>query len=87
MKRKFVQIAALCLAAALLLTLCGGTASAAPAGSNEKIIRVGLHYGTGAMEGLNLENKVASGSGTTTALTASWSWGPPPRRPSPWWRP
>ena len=61
MKRKFVQIAALCLAAALLLTLCGGTASAAPAGSNEKIIRVGLHYGTGAMEGLNLENKVGSG--------------------------
>jgi len=61
MKRKFVQIAALCLAAALLLTLCGGTASAAPAASNEKIIRVGLHYGTGAMEGLNLENKVGSG--------------------------
>ena len=61
MKRKFVQIAALCLAAALLLTVCGGTASAAPAGSNEKIIRVGLHYGTGAMEGLNLENKVGSG--------------------------
>ena len=61
MKRKFVQIAALCLATALLLTVCGGTASAAPAGSNEKIIRVGLHYGTGAMEGLNLENKVGSG--------------------------
>ena len=61
MKRKFVQIAALCLSAALLLALCGGTASAAPAGSNEKIIRVGLHYGTGAMEGLNLENRVGSG--------------------------
>lgn len=61
MKRKFVQIAALCLAAALVLTLCGGMASASPAGSNDRIIRVGLHYGTGAMEGLNLLNEEGSG--------------------------
>lgn len=61
MKRKFVQIAALGLATALLLTVCGGTASAAPAGSDTEIIRVGLHYGTGAIEGLNLLNEVGSG--------------------------
>ena len=61
MKRNFVQIAALCMSAALLLALCGRTASAAPAGSNGKIIRVGLHYGTGAMEGLNLLNEEGSG--------------------------
>ena len=61
MKRKFVQIAALGLATALLLTLCGGTASAAPADSDTETIRVGLHYGTGAIEGLNLLNEVGSG--------------------------
>ncbi len=61
MKRKFVQIAALGLVTALLLTVCGGTASAAPAGSDKEIIRVGLHYGTGAIEGLNLLNEVGSG--------------------------
>lgn len=60
MKRKFVQIAALCLSAALLLVAGGGVASAAPANSS-RIIRVGLHYGTGAMEGLNLLNKTGSG--------------------------
>ena len=60
MKRKFVQIAALCLSMALLLAAGGGTASAAPPNSS-RIIRVGLHYGTGAIEGLNLLNKVGSG--------------------------
>ena len=61
MKRNFGQIAALCLVTALLLTVCGGTASAAPASSNDRIIRVGLHYGTGAIEGLNLLNEEGSG--------------------------
>lgn len=61
MRRKFVQIAALCLSAALLLASGGGRASAAPAGSSEKVIRVGLHYGTGAIEGLNLLNEEGSG--------------------------
>ena len=63
MKRKFVQIAALCLSAALLL-LAGGEKAAAsppPSPSDDKIIRVGLHYGTGAMEGLNLQNQEGSG--------------------------
>ena len=60
MKRKFVQIAALCLSAALLLALGGGKASAS-SNPNDRLIRVGLHFGTGAMEGLNLENKVGSG--------------------------
>lgn len=36
MKRKFVQIAALCLSAALLLTAVGGSASAAPASAGER---------------------------------------------------
>ncbi len=61
MKRKFVQIAALCLSAALLLTAAGGSASAAPASAGERIIRVGLHYGTGAIEGLNFLNEKGSG--------------------------
>ena len=65
MKRKFVQIAALCLSAALLLASGRERASAAPAGSNDRIIRVGLHhdgpYGSGSMEGMNLENEVGSG--------------------------
>ena len=61
MKRKFVQFAALCLSAALFLTVGGGRADAAPSASGGRIIRVGLHYGTGAMEGLNFENKVGSG--------------------------
>ena len=63
MKRKFVQIAAFCLSAALLLASGGEKASAASVqtASNDRIIRVGLHYGTGAMEGLNLANEVGSG--------------------------
>ncbi len=61
MKREFVQIAALCLSAALLLTAAGGSASAAPASAGERIIRVGLHYGTGAIEGLNFLNEKGSG--------------------------
>lgn len=62
MKRKFVQIAASCLAAALLLVCAaGGQAYAVPAATAQRVIRVGLHYGTGAMEGLNLENKEGSG--------------------------
>ena len=63
MKRKFVQIAALCLSAALLLLSGGGKAAASPlpSTSTDRIIRVGLHYGTGAMEGLNLLNDVGSG--------------------------
>ncbi len=61
MKRKFVQIAALCLTAVLLLALGGGAASAAPAASPDRMIRVGLHYGTGAVEGLNLQKNIGSG--------------------------
>ncbi|MDE6261260.1 MAG: SpoIID/LytB domain-containing protein [Oscillospiraceae bacterium] len=63
MKRKFVQIVSLCLSAALLLALGGEKATAAPlpSASTDRIIRVGLHYGTGAMEGLNLLNDVGSG--------------------------
>ena len=66
MKKKFVQIAALCLFAALLITLGGGrSAAAVPASASGRTIRVGLHhdgpYGTGSMEGLNFENSVGSG--------------------------
>ncbi len=63
MKRKFVQIAALCLSAALLLLSGGEKAAAAPLPSptSGRIIRVGLHYGSGAIEGLNLLNDVGSG--------------------------
>ena len=66
MKKKFVQIAALCLSAVLLAASGGGlTASAVPSGTSGKVIRVGLHhdgpYGTGAMEGLNLENEDGAG--------------------------
>ena len=66
MKKKFVQIAALCLSAALL-SLSGGRQAASAGSSNTsgRIIRVGLHhdgpYGTGSVEGLNLANKTGSG--------------------------
>ena len=62
MKRKFVQIAALCLSAVLLALCAGGNrAAAAPAGGSGRIIRVGLHYGTGSMEGLNFANTTGEG--------------------------
>ena len=63
MRGKFVQIAVLCLVLALLTGLAGEPAqAAAPAAQGQgELIRVGLHYGTGAMEGLNLENSVGSG--------------------------
>lgn len=63
MKGKFVQIAALYLSAVLLLAAGGEKASAAPVPSaaSERIMRVGLHYGTGAMEGVNLLNEKGSG--------------------------
>lgn len=62
MKRKFVQIAALCLSAVLLALSAGRLrGSAAAAGSSGQIIRVGLHFGTGAMEGLNFANSTGSG--------------------------
>ena len=66
MKRKFVQIAALCLSV-ILLAVSGGrqSASAASQGTSGRTIRVGLHhdgpYGTGSMEGLNLANGTGSG--------------------------
>lgn len=62
MKRKFVQIAALCLSVVLLALSGGGQrGSAASAGDAGRIIRVGLHYGTGAMEGLNFANSTGVG--------------------------
>ena len=61
MKKKFVQFAALCLAACLFLAVGRETASAASANYNSGVIRVGLHYGTGAMEGLNLSSEVGTG--------------------------
>ena len=62
MKKKFVQIAALCLTAALLTVSGGGqTASAVPSDTSGNVIRVGLHYGTGAIEGLNLSNETGKG--------------------------
>ena len=62
MKRKFVQIAALCLSAVLLSLCAGGNrAAAAPAGGSGRIIRVGLHFGTGSMEGLNFANTTGAG--------------------------
>ena len=62
MKKKFVQIAALCLSAVLLMVSGGRqTASAVPSDTSGNVIRVGLHYGTGSMEGLNLENETGAG--------------------------
>ena len=62
MKKKFVQIAALCLSAALLAAAGGRhTASAVSSGASGEVIRVGLHYGSDAMEGLNLGNETGEG--------------------------
>ena len=64
MKRKFVQIAALCLAL-VLLTPCGTASAAQPAeqssGLENRIIRVGLYYASDVMDGANLLNSVGSG--------------------------
>ena len=66
MKKKFVQIAALCLSAALLAASGGRQgASATSSGTSGRTIRVGLHFSgdsdLGPMEGLNLENEIGSG--------------------------
>ena len=67
MKKKFVQIAALCLAAVLLVASGGRQSASAESSGNTSgtIIRVGLHhdgpYGTGSMEGLNLANETGTG--------------------------
>ena len=66
MKRKFVQIAALCLSASLLIVTGGRqSVSAVSSDTSGRTIRVGLHhngpYGTGTMEGLNLKNETGSG--------------------------
>ena len=71
MKRKFVQIAALTLSAVLFIASGGrqsvyaGSAGTSSGTSSRRVIRVGLHhdgpYGTGSMEGINLENSVGAG--------------------------
>ena len=67
MKKKFVQIAALCLSVVLLIASGGRQSAYAESSgtSSGRIIRVGLHhdgpYGTGALEGVNLQNSVGSG--------------------------
>ena len=62
MKKKFVQIAALCLCA-VLLAVSGGrqSASAETSATSGRTILVGLHYGSGALEGINLENETGFG--------------------------
>lgn len=59
MRKKFVQIAVLCLALALLPI--GSVTHVSAAARGNQLIRVGLHYGTGTLEGVNLENYVGSG--------------------------
>ena len=62
MRKKFVQIAAGVLLAGLLLSLAPLTAPTASAASaDDQIIRVGLYYGSSAMDGANLANEVGEG--------------------------
>lgn len=62
MKKKFVQIAAVCLLSALILALAPATAPSARAAAQEgQIIRVGLYYGSSALPGANLANEVGAG--------------------------
>lgn len=61
MKRKFVQIAVLCLALVLLLPWSAVSAGAAQSNLGDTVIRVGLYYGSGALDGANLLNSVGSG--------------------------
>lgn len=60
MKRKFVQLAACGLAAALALSLTAALPRASAA-REEQTIRVGYYYGTGALDGANLANETGSG--------------------------
>ncbi|MGM9607872.1 MAG: SpoIID/LytB domain-containing protein [Oscillospiraceae bacterium] len=58
MRKKFVQFAAFVLALVLLPVL---PVTAVPAEESETVIRVGLCYGSSAMEGSNLLNSTGSG--------------------------
>ena len=62
MRKKFVQIAAVCLLAGVALALGPGASPTADAASQgEETIRVGLYYGSSAMDGANLANEVGEG--------------------------
>ena len=61
MKRKFVQIAALCFAFALIMSFGAAAAPGAAAVSGGQILRVGLYYGSDALDGANLSNSMGSG--------------------------
>lgn len=62
MRKKFVQIAAVCLLAGLVLSLAWwGAPSASAASDSQRIVRVGLYYGSSAMDGANLLNEVGAG--------------------------
>ena len=62
MKKKFVQIAAVCLLAAVALALAPAAVPSAGAAYQEgQIIRVGLYYGSSALPGANLANEVGDG--------------------------
>lgn len=62
MERKFVQIAALVLAVVLLTVGSGLSVSTASAANvSSTVVRVGLAYGSNALDGANLANSVGSG--------------------------
>ena len=60
MKKKFVQLAACGLAAALALSLTAALPGASAADDGQ-MIRVGLYYSSDALDGANLANETGSG--------------------------
>ncbi len=64
MKRKFVRILALCGVLALMVSIGAAAAPTAAASASDisgQIIRVGLYYGSDAMDGANLANDAGAG--------------------------
>ena len=65
MRKKFVQIAAVCLLAGVALALGPGASPAADAASTsgvgDQIVEIGIYFGSGTLPGVNIANRVGEG--------------------------
>ncbi len=63
MRKKFVQIAAVCLATSLLFHLSGTLESASASASHggDQIVEIGIYFGSGTLPGVNIANREGEG--------------------------
>lgn len=63
MRKKFVQIAAVCLATSLLFPLSGTLESASASASHggDQIVEIGIYFGSGTLPGVNIANREGEG--------------------------